>query len=372
MDDVTILNATIAVTTLAFTCAIYIWFVFETPQVYYAESMAGVVDLMPSLKRTLKWPIWCYGAHMQFLSYSILSSRNDRKIANVIYEITKLELYDGEKTLISWGKFNGTPKGILLLLHTVYGDYSESATIAQQAMKTLNLIPVSYSRRGHSFPLTKAEFNTVGSHEDLQRVLDAITSKYPNLPIYAIGSSAGSSLLARYLGDTGDNSRISGAVLISPGYDFEKSQMIMPYISTKMAVKKAKRVFLTPNEKILSTYDPISFTAMLNAGSMEEWHQHQWRFAGNYKSMESYYNQHNPVYVLKHIRRPTLYVNAMDDIAFPKRLTSKFRSLPDICPTAIVVHTRRGSHLGFYEGWGRIWSTSVTIEFLRALSNTDL
>ena len=64
-----------------------------------------------------------------------------------------------------------------------------------------------------------------------------------NLPIYAVGSSAGSSLLAKYLGSSASSNLISAAALISPGYGFQQSLMTMPMLQSKLAAKNVKNYF---------------------------------------------------------------------------------------------------------------------------------
>ena len=87
-------------------------------------------------------------------------------------------------------------------------------------------MPISYSRRGHDKELTQSQFNSVGNLNDLELILDYINSNYPTLPIYGLGMSAGTSLLARYLGNKKEKSRIELGILLSPGFHFKRSQKL--------------------------------------------------------------------------------------------------------------------------------------------------
>ena len=103
---------------------------------------------------------------------------------------------------------------------------------------------------------------------------------------------------------------------------------------------------------------------------MKEWHDYQYIFAGNYTNKEEYFKDHDPIYVLKNIKIPILYINALDDIAFPKKLVYDYKYLTKICNNKIIVHTKRGSHLGFYEGVKlNSWAFKVAQEFLELLHN---
>jgi len=344
----------------------YVHHIIEYPTIYYNDVMLPFIIQIHSLYDPIKWTVWCFNSYLQFIIFTIRSSYYDKMIANDLYDLEILRFDDNTKSFLAIGKQIKNPTAILLILHTICGSYDESANFVKNIQDTLNWLPISYSRRGHSNKLESAEFNTVGSQVDLITVLNIIKKRYPKLPIYAIGFSAGSSILARYLGDSGDNSLISGGVCVSPGYCFEKSMTTMPEIASKLATKNAKDFFLKPNEEILKNYDEITFNILMNCNNMTEWHEHQWKFAGNYNSKEEYYNEHNPVYVLHQIKKPILYINALDDIAFPAKLVKQFVNIVNDAPKSIIVHTKKGSHLGFFSNYNlQSWYLQIVTEFLK-------
>lgn len=343
--------------------------VVELPQVFCGKSMLDIVNRIPLLKKEIRWPIWCYSSYLQFLYYDKCISLRNRKIANDIYKTEPLIFHDQEESIIAWGKnINYSPNIVVLFLHNVCGDYRDNSELAKYLIKTMNCIPVSYSRRGHSMPLKNPYFNTVGDQDDLKLVLTKIQQRYMNLPIYAVGSSAGSSLLAKYLGSSANSNLISAAALISPGYGFQQSLMTMPMLQSKLAAKNVKKLFLFPNKQLLQKHDKQAYNDLYNATSMLEWHQHQWKFDKT-ANIESYYEKHDPVNVLQNIKCPILYINAMDDFLFPKKLVSKFTFLTDTCPNTIIVHTKRGGHIGFYTGDSLLWSTKLISDFFKAIKH---
>ncbi len=346
----------------------YINYIVKKPKLYYHKCMSNIIKLMPNLHRPVWWTFWGTNSYIQFFIYFILGSYKNKISSNKIYELEDVKLDDNEEIILAWGNTVDKPTGILLTLHTVCGDYSEYAYVSEQLKNELNLIPVSYSRRGHSKPLKNPKFNTVGDLEDLVFVINLIKNKYPNIPIYAIGLSAGSSLLVQYLGFYSKESLIEAAVLISPGYDFEESQLHMPLISSYLATYNVKQLFLYPNKKILKETDKETINALLNTNNITEWHKYQWKFSGNYNLLEEYYKKNNPIYYIENIDCPVLFINALDDIAFPKSLIKKFKKIYNKCKKSIVVHTNCGSHLGFYEGWNaEQWSNIIIKEFFEAI-----
>lgn len=51
-----------------------------------------------------------------------------------------------------------------------------------------------------SYIFCPIRFNTVGDQQDMRWILHKVKNKYPGRKIYGVGISAGTSLLARYLG----------------------------------------------------------------------------------------------------------------------------------------------------------------------------
>jgi hypothetical protein len=77
--------------------------------------------------------------------------------------------------------------------------------------------------------------------EDLKFVLGVIQERFPGVPIYAVGCSAGSSLLARHMGDAGEEAILAGAAFLSPGFDFEEAHSHMPdWVGEHLAARVRK------------------------------------------------------------------------------------------------------------------------------------
>jgi hypothetical protein len=223
---------------------------------------------------------------------------------------------------------------------------------------------------------------------DLQTVLHYIRHLLRTEPIYAVGMSAGSSVLARYLGDTGQQSLISGALCISPGFAFEKSLRTIGSSVGGVMLQRMKAFFLTSNWEVL---DGVSGAAeMMAATTLVEWHKHQYKVCG-YESAEKYFLYEDPVHVLQHVKVPVMYINAKDvrchtqlpkkcsvlmcatcapqDMAFPgPSLTFGFARICEESGTSVVVQTARGGHGCFYEGLGGdSWCFTVASEWFDSI-----
>lgn len=341
--------------------------IIEKPKIYCQSDMDHIVENIPSLHRYIYWTIFGFNPYIQFFIYTC-SNMINILISKYIYILEDFYFQDGERTVIAWGT-HPNPKAIVLILHTLCGTYTESANLAKRFQNQYNWLSVSYSRRGHHYKLSKPIFNTVGDQNDLKEILNEIKNRYPLLPIYAVGLSAGSSLLARYIGDHKEQSLISAAVLISPGYDFETSLKHMPKFISTTIVKKVKKLYLHNNHQLLSNHNQNILDKLYNSKNMSDWHDHQWVYH-NHVSLTEYYKHHNPVHVLEDITIPCLYISALDDIAFPASLTKKFKKLVNNNKSSIIVHTKRGGHLGFFENITmNRWCFDVTCEFFIYLFN---
>ena len=93
------------------------------------------------------------------------------------------------------GNINYKFDGILLIFHTIFGTYCDGACSVKKICKELNLLPISYSRRGHGIKLNNLTFNTVGHMGDLELILDyididvAIQKNVDNEDIIIIGEN---------------------------------------------------------------------------------------------------------------------------------------------------------------------------------------
>jgi hypothetical protein len=200
--------------------------------------------------------------------------------------------------------------------------------------------------------------------------------------------SAGSSVLARYLGDAGQQSLISGALCISPGFAFEKSLHTIGSAVGRVMLQRMKAFFLTSNWDVFGGVPGAA--EMMAATTLIEWHKHQYKMCG-YESAEKYFLHEDPVHVLQNVKVPVMYINAKDvcpthplpivfatylqltwlcascaqDMAFPgPSLTFGFARICEENATSVVVQTARGGHGCFYEGGGGdSWCFTVASEW---------
>ena len=270
-----------------------------------SNTVFHLVRACPSLHAPFRVTWWCSNAYAQFLIFMAKCALYARTCTR-LFEPEHFELPDGQAVRLLWLR-HPEPRGAVVLLHGILGASTDFSPLACK-LHTAGFSVVGFDRRGHGLPLTLPRFNTTGSVEDLDVVLRHVRATLA-VPIYAVGVSAGSSVLARYLGDTREHSLVAAAVCISPGFAFERSLSTISGMPEKAVLTRMKAFFLAGHASVLRVAP--QHARMAAARSVLEWHEHQYAFAG-YASRAEYFSKEDPVHVLRDVRVPILYLNAKD------------------------------------------------------------
>lgn len=241
------------------------------------------------------------------------------------------------------------------------------------------------TRRGHGGrTLSRPNFNFFGSTDDLRTVIaTCIRGKMPNAKVFIIGLSAGSGLVARYMGEQGmelsddDSSSSSsssanyskgitfcnGAVGVNPGYNIEKCMANFGPPYSSYVLSSVKNFFQEKNREILKNCP--GFEDSLNAKNLQEWLDHSYGMAG-FESKLAYYDATNPMRVAKYIKHPTLMINSKDDPLCV--MSNAYEGMHifenNTAPGACVIETATGTHCSFLEiGLMSSYTNSVAFEF---------
>jgi alpha-beta hydrolase superfamily lysophospholipase len=107
------------------------------------------------------------------------------------------------------------PKAIIIALHGM-SDYSEAFDMPAPLWAMAGFTTYAYDQRGFGAapnPGVWAGADTM--RQDLDDFVDAARTKFPGLPVYAVGESMGGAVVLSSLA-TADPPRVDGAILISP------------------------------------------------------------------------------------------------------------------------------------------------------------
>jgi hypothetical protein len=219
-------------------------------------------------------------------------------------------------------------------------------------------------RRGHAgLPMPVPRISLFGSTSDLKEQIAHIQKLFPKSALYAVGSSAGTGLLVRYLGEQGVETPFKAAFAMCPGYNTELSfQHVHPFYS-KMMTKKLFKYFIYPYQ---NTWNQLaSIEKILATTNLERFEKEYFEMAG-FEDYQSYCQAINPIYVFENVKIPLMILNAEDDPVCSIKNLEPYKDMIQKMENIAVVTTKKGSHCGFYENLTvKSWASRLMADFFK-------
>ncbi|MEK6787441.1 MAG: alpha/beta fold hydrolase [Pseudomonadota bacterium] len=312
---------------------------------------------------------WLFNQHAQLIFHSLRKnlSRQKRRAAALYDHQDALTMRDDGRTALLWsGHALPAVTPTIVVLHTITGSPSSMAELVHDLRAATGWRIVLCLRRGHAdLPLVTPRLNILGCTDDLREQLDLIRKRFPESPLYGVGSSAGSGLLVRYLGEEGEASPFRAAFAYCPGYDTSVGfDDVRPFYSRMMA-KKLVRQFITPNRERIAHLPTAE--RLQAAEDLSAFHRELYELAGH-DSYAAYDQASNPMYVFTGVRTPLMLLNAEDDPVCRIGNLDPWLEAMRQMPNVILVTTAEGSHCAHYEGWSaRSWSARLMGEYFRVM-----
>ena len=309
---------------------------------------------------------WARNAHAQIG----LLLRKEQGSPRITWDrVERLEMADGGVVSLQWlGSRQSDERPVALLMPTITGDGDALRDLVRHIRATLGWTVVVCNRRGHAgVPLATPRFNTMGNVGDLRAQIDHVRASRPDAPLFAIGVSAGSGLLARYLGET-PNTPVVAAAMHCPGYDLEDLFDHAHPMYSRLMARRVQRHFLEANASVLA--DHPDYEACAASRDLAEFHRRAHTLAG-FATRSDFLRASNPMGVAHDITIPMLVLNAQDDPVCHIRIVDRARrTLIDALPHGILAITRYGSHCAHLYGVRRrtSWAHRVLVEYLRVQS----
>lgn len=328
-------------------------------------------QLVPELKYLQKKycpTLWLANPHAQMLYFDLFKRHRIRLHYDAIEQLT---MQDGGTTGIAWyGQKLSATTPTIVIMHTLTGTPESMRELVHDLHHYTGWRIALCLRRGHGkLPLTVPKINILGSSDDLAEQIEHIQRLYPRSDLYAVGSSAGTGLLVRYLGEVGKNAPFKAAFALSPGYDSEQGFARVHPVYSKLMTKKLFKVFIQPYS---STWQWINLEQLLKAKSLAEFEQAYIEMAG-FQDYQSYAQAVNPIYVMQDIQIPLMVLNAEDDpICRIDNLMPYKQKLANM-PNILIVTTAKGSHCIFYQGLTRTqsWASRVIADYFRHYAHLE-
>lgn len=336
----------------------------EQPKLYYdaMSSSQHILNQLPQLKEKYRPTPWLSNRHVHLIYFDMIR----KKTIQLDYDhVDQLTMQDGGITAVVWFGHDLTPETpTIVLMHTITGSPESMRELVKDLHEYTGWRIALCIRRGHAkLPMPVPKMNLFGSTDDLREQIQFIQQQFPQSDLYAVGSSAGTGLLVRYLGEEGDQTPLKAAFALCPGYDTEMGFKNVHPFYTKIMTQKLFKAFIHPYAQTWK--DTESLKAVLACKSLDDFQRQYYRLAG-YASFEEYNLAVNPIYVFENIKIPVMILNAEDDPVCAIQNLEPYKKVIQAMPNMIVVTTKKGSHCGYYEGLKtRSWATKLMADYFK-------
>jgi len=161
---------------------------------------------------------------------------------------------DGGEVTLEWCLADDPSSApVVLMLHGLCGSSQDFASLLCEVRRR-GWSGVVMNRRGHRRLLSTPCFSIMGSTSDVREAVAAVRDRLPGAPVVLLGSSAGSGLAVRYLGEEGERAPVAAALIVDPAYELEHAfGRIDPVLDSYMT-KNCKSWFVQPNAAVLARH----------------------------------------------------------------------------------------------------------------------
>lgn len=254
---------------------------------------------------------------------------------------------------------------------------SDAAYVKHLAFKIVKRrwkVVVSNHRGLGGISITSDCFYNGGWTEDIRKVVEHICQRYPEAPLFVVGTSLGANIVVKYLGEDGANIPISGAAAICSPYDL----LIADRFLNRGVVQKFYDKVLTLGLKdFAQLHQPVlsrlaDWDGIMKSRSVRDFDNYATRIVGKYETVDTFYRRCSSSSYVCNVMVPLLCINAVDDPVCTKE------SIPwDECRTnknIILATTEHGGHLAYFEGMDAksLWWVRAVDEFLGILQSSKL
>ncbi|CAM6031671.1 unnamed protein product, partial [Sphagnum compactum] len=282
------------------------------------------------------WPtVWCFGTHAQTAIANYLRGR----IPDLRYRREYILTPDGGQVSLDWYEplpqrtelaasssschLDDESKPIALFLPGLTGDsQTEYVKSLVPAAHQLGYRTVVFNNRGRgNMKLLTPRLYCAANDDDLKLALDHLRFYNPKTKIVATGISLGGIVLGRYLISAGNDAAIDAAMLISVCWDFLSGcdSMEKPGLNFALNQHLTKSLcnIVLEHREVFQTVSKINVDEVVQSKCLREFDERFTIRMWGFKSVKDYYSESSHKGKLCCIKRPTLCVNAADDMFAP-------------------------------------------------------
>ncbi|KZV48655.1 abhydrolase domain-containing protein 3 [Dorcoceras hygrometricum] len=276
---------------------------------------------------------------------------------------------------------------IIIIIPGLTSD-SDSAYVKHLAFKMAkhgwNVVVTNHRGLG-GVSITSDCFYSAGWTEDVRKIIDHIHCKFPEAPLFVVGTSIGANILIKYLGEDGVSVPISGAAAICSPWDplicdrFMNRRLVQRFYNKALAIglkdyANVDRLDLDMefyrHEAVLSRLS--NWEGVKKSRSVRDFDDCATRVLGNFETVDTYYRRCASANFVGSVAVPLLCINSLDDPV----CTSE--AIPwDECrlnSNIVLATTQHGGHLPYFEGLAAksVWWVRAVEEFFSVLQSSPL
>ncbi|KAF4323477.1 hypothetical protein BBO99_00001339 [Phytophthora kernoviae] len=337
----------------------------ERPRLVYKATAKNerLLDKCDHLVRKKFYPLWyLFNGHFQTLQLSWANEMDP--MPAIAYERQLLDMPDGGVVSLDWALVS-----------------SEKETPLEQRIDRSK-------KTALNTPLRTPQLFCIAYTDDLRYVAQYLSDKYDfaSQAFVGLGFSMGSNVLVKYLGEEGDQVKLTAAISVGNPFDMPKcSENIEGPLFNRLTYSRVlsaglRDLFFNRSNahEMFRDYPGIDIEALKTVKSVSEFDELFTIKHFNYKSVDEFYLDGSCVTRLPKVTVPLLCLNAEDDpISVATSLPS--REVVEANPNVILCTTKSGGHLAFYEGDNgdeppqnikiklRPWSAKVIGEFAESI-----
>ena len=225
--------------------------------------------------------------------------------------------------------------------------------------------------------LKTARLYCATNYDDLEASLKHLKTTHPNSRIVAVGISLGGIVLCRYLAERGDDALVDAAMLVSVCFDFQAgcNSLEEPGFNSALNLHLTRTLIrlVEENREVLEKSNKFDIQKITESKNLRQFDDRFTHKMWHYNSVDHYHQDASNKDRLHLIKKPTLCINAADDIFCP------YPALPlkqiESNPKCAMLVTARGGHIGFMEGLlpyvPTFYLERVIIQYLGALKEVE-
>ncbi len=183
-------------------------------------------------------------------------------------------------------------------------------------------------------------FYHAGDTIEVHHYLQTLRKTYQR--IFALGVSLGGNVLAKYLGEYGNDALCDRAVVVSAPVDLASASIVLERLMGRYAYTP---YLLNPiMKKMAEQLPPAEYSALTKCHRLSDFDAQFTAPRNGFRSVNAYYREASALPYLIHVTKPLLLINAQDDPFVGLTACSN-----DVSKVVTLLKPKHGGHIGFVQ-----------------------